>query len=277
MNGLPYYKAYPRDFIEGTVGMPFEMKAAYRLVLDLIYMQGGRLPDDAGYISGLLGCSVRKWNALRASLIKAEKLYAKDGIIGNFRADNQLETSRKLQDKNAENGRQSNKNNYLNKPNDQLTRGIESEPDTESNIPVGFANAQPTAVAVENSPDPEPANSIPEWHGSAEEEFWRMAPALQAKEVARSQIGQLANLLAGDFEAGTGILRDTLMAKSPRPYLAKIINGLRSENAPPPQPDPKLPSWVTEARTYGYPVEREGKYWRFAGGLFDDAKLQVGN
>ncbi len=22
MNGLPYYKAYPRDFIEGTVGMP---------------------------------------------------------------------------------------------------------------------------------------------------------------------------------------------------------------------------------------------------------------
>ncbi|MFK5283859.1 DUF1376 domain-containing protein, partial [Lacticaseibacillus paracasei] len=56
MNGLPYYKAYPRDFIEGTIGMPFELKGAYRLLLDLIYMQGGRLPDDAKYISGLLGC-----------------------------------------------------------------------------------------------------------------------------------------------------------------------------------------------------------------------------
>src|SRR5690348_15099496 len=120
MNGLPYYKAYPRDFIEGTVGMPFEMKAAYRLVLDLIYMQGGKLPDDSGYISGLLGCSVRKWNALRKSLIDAGKLYAKDGVIGNFRADNQLETSRKLQEKNAESGRQSNKNNNLPKANGKL-------------------------------------------------------------------------------------------------------------------------------------------------------------
>ena len=57
MNGLPYYKAYPRDFIEGTVGMSFELKAAYRLVLDLVYMQGGDLPDNSRYIAGLLGCS----------------------------------------------------------------------------------------------------------------------------------------------------------------------------------------------------------------------------
>ncbi|MBC8717497.1 hypothetical protein [Ochrobactrum sp. Marseille-Q0166] len=42
-------KPYPRDFIEGTIGMSFELKAAYRLVLDLIYMQGGNLPDDARY------------------------------------------------------------------------------------------------------------------------------------------------------------------------------------------------------------------------------------
>lgn len=132
MNGLPYYKAYPRDFIEGTVGMSFEMKAAYRLVLDLIYMQGGRLPDDAGYISGLLGCSIRKWNSLRKALIEAGKLYAENGIIGNFRADNQLETSRKLQEKNAENGRRSNKNNGLAGARDQLTRGIDTEPEPDT-------------------------------------------------------------------------------------------------------------------------------------------------
>lgn len=44
MNGLPYYKAYPRDFIEGTVGMSFELKGAYRLVLDLIYLRSGNCP-----------------------------------------------------------------------------------------------------------------------------------------------------------------------------------------------------------------------------------------
>ena len=70
MNGLPYYKAYPRDFIEGTIGMPFEIKCAYRVVLDLVYMQGGSLPDDARYISGLLGCSIRKWKSIRDWLVE---------------------------------------------------------------------------------------------------------------------------------------------------------------------------------------------------------------
>ena len=73
MNGLPYYKAYPRDFIEGTIGMDFELKGAYRLVLDLIYMQGGQLADDARYISGLLGCTLKKWNSLRSKLIEMGK------------------------------------------------------------------------------------------------------------------------------------------------------------------------------------------------------------
>ena len=103
MNGLPYYKAYPRDFIEGTIGLDFETKAAYRLVLDLIYMQGGNLPDDARYIAGLLGCSVKKWNALRKTLIEAGKIVVKGEHLGNLRADKELETLGKFQDKQREN------------------------------------------------------------------------------------------------------------------------------------------------------------------------------
>lgn len=83
MNGLPYYKAYPRDFIEGTIGMSFELKGAYRLILDLIYMQGGRLPDDAKYVSGVLGCSARKWNALRNELIALGKIVVSAGHINS--------------------------------------------------------------------------------------------------------------------------------------------------------------------------------------------------
>ncbi|MBI1234746.1 MAG: DUF1376 domain-containing protein [Alphaproteobacteria bacterium] len=115
MNGLPYYRAFPRDFIEGTVGMSFEEKAAYRLVLDLIYMQNGRLPDDARYISGLLGCSVRKWNALRETLIEKGKIYAKDGIISNLRADKELETTETLREKKRENASGPRKNRDLKK------------------------------------------------------------------------------------------------------------------------------------------------------------------
>lgn len=126
MNGLPYYKAYPRDFIEGTIGMDFELKAAYRLVLDLVYMQGGRLVDDARYISGLLGCSVKRWNGLRSALIAADKLQVSDGYLGNYRADKELEILGKFQDKQRENRSRPNKNNDLQSPPTNHT-----EPDTE--------------------------------------------------------------------------------------------------------------------------------------------------
>ena len=127
MNGLPYYKAYPRDFIEGTVGMSFEVKCAYRVILDLIYLQNGSLPDDARYISGQLGCSVRMWNGIRKHLIAAGKIFIRDGAISNFRADNELESSRKYQEKQSENRRHPNKNNDLESP-----RFHHTEPDTDT-------------------------------------------------------------------------------------------------------------------------------------------------
>lgn len=113
MGDMAYYKAYPRDFIEGTIGMSFELKSAYRLVLDLIYMQDGQLPDDARYISGLLNCSVRKWNGFRKELLSLGKIEIIDGFISNYRAVTEVESYRKLCDKNAENRAQRNKNKDL--------------------------------------------------------------------------------------------------------------------------------------------------------------------
>lgn len=126
MNGLPYYKAYPRDFVEGTIGMDFELKGAYRLVLDLIYMQGGQLPDDARYISGLLGCTLKKWNGLRQRLIDLGKIEVRGEFLANNRADKELETLGKLSEKQRENRSRSNKNKELQSP-----RFDQSEPDTE--------------------------------------------------------------------------------------------------------------------------------------------------
>jgi len=149
MNGLPYYKAYPRDFIEGTIGMPFEIKCAYRVVLDLIYMQGGELPDDARYISGLLGCSIRKWNAIRSELVAIGKLVVSGEFLMNDRAIIELETLAKLQDKQRENGRQPKKIKRLAKP--RL-----------------------------NQPEPEPYNPLPLERGGDEKdhfsEWWEAYP-----------------------------------------------------------------------------------------------------
>jgi uncharacterized protein YdaU (DUF1376 family) len=126
MNGLPYYKAYPRDFIQGTIGMPFEVKCAYRVVLDLIYMQGGNLPDDARYISGVLGCSVRKWKAIREALIDAGKIQVVEGCLINERADREIEALTKLQEKQRENARKSGDNSR------ETSRKVEDKPREKS-------------------------------------------------------------------------------------------------------------------------------------------------
>lgn len=113
MNGLPYYKAYPRDFIEGTIGMGFELKGAYRLLLDLIYMHGGTLQDDARYIAGTLGCSVRAWNGYRAQLLDVGKIAIENGIISNFRANLEMDKLKMMQEKQRENGSKPKKNNEI--------------------------------------------------------------------------------------------------------------------------------------------------------------------
>lgn len=143
MNGLPYYKAYPRDFIEGTIGLSFEVKCAYRVVLDLVYMQGGNLPDDARYIAGLLGCSIRKWKSIRDELVETGKLAVSGEFLTNYRAVSELETLSKLQDKQRENASTPRKNKDLEKPSLNHT---EPEPDTKKEIPL----RGPAALPAEN-------------------------------------------------------------------------------------------------------------------------------
>lgn len=127
---LPWYKAYPRDFIEGTVGMSFELKGAYRLVLDFIYMHGGRLRDDPGYICGLLGTSKRKWGSLRNQLLEKEKMFVDGEFLGNIRADIELESLGNFQEKQRQNRLGPNKNKDLETPGlDQPESEPESEPE----------------------------------------------------------------------------------------------------------------------------------------------------
>lgn len=129
MNGLPYYKAYPRDFFGGTVGMDAGTKGIYRLVLDLIYMHGGMLADDPRYISGMVGCSVKAWNIAKCKLLEAGKLVLIENSLTNLRAISELEMLAKFQEKQRKNRVGSNENNELSNSMDAPPR-VNTEPDT---------------------------------------------------------------------------------------------------------------------------------------------------
>jgi uncharacterized protein YdaU (DUF1376 family) len=58
-----WYKRCGADFIHGTMMLSLEEKGAYSLCLDLIYDRGGPIPDDARWLSGVCGVSLRKWGS----------------------------------------------------------------------------------------------------------------------------------------------------------------------------------------------------------------------
>lgn len=104
MSGRPWYKRYPVDFIHGTMGLSLEEKGAYSLLLDLIYDRGGPIVDDARYLAGVCGVSVRKWTSLREKLIEAGKIVAVDGALTNSRAEKEIENLAKFFRERAESG-----------------------------------------------------------------------------------------------------------------------------------------------------------------------------
>lgn len=119
-----WYKRCGADFIHGTMMLSLEEKGAYSLCLDLIYDRGGPIPDDARWLSGVCGVSIRKWNAIRDRLVSLGKLIVEDGHISNSRAAfeivsselqrrNQSESGAKGGRKRAENAVQSLQNNDL--------------------------------------------------------------------------------------------------------------------------------------------------------------------
>jgi uncharacterized protein YdaU (DUF1376 family) len=163
MNGLPYYKAYPRDFIEGTIGMPGEMKCAYRLLLDLIYMQGGRLANDDKYISGLLGYSTRKWRTIRQYLIDSKKIRIEGQFITNVRVSAEIADVKEWQNIQSQNASGKKKK-------------VEPEPEA------------PKETEAPKDEPPKPAK-LPKPRATQDcdrfDEFWAIVPKKVAKGAAR--------------------------------------------------------------------------------------------
>jgi len=104
-----WYKRCGADFIHGTMMLTLEEKGAYSLCLDLIYDRAGPIPDDARWLAGVCGVSLRKWSAIRERLISLGKLFVEGDKIFNSRAGLELVSSelqaRKLAESGAKGGR----------------------------------------------------------------------------------------------------------------------------------------------------------------------------
>lgn len=105
MGAQHYHKRYHSDALAGFMSLTLEERGAYQTLLDLIYDRGGPIQDNERLLAGYMGCSVRKWRALRDDLIAKGKIRLTDaGEITNSRAEKEIENQLKTSRKHAENG-----------------------------------------------------------------------------------------------------------------------------------------------------------------------------
>ena len=157
MGARPWYKRYPADFIAGTLQMSLEEKGAYSIVLDLIYDQGGPIPDDPRWIARVCGCSTRRWNQIRQRLLEMGKLQAVGGRLDNARAKKQrsseekaAENAGKSEDKSAEKAGKGAEKDEKNEPVSNENNGLVEKTAPENSL---YTYARPQKLRDSDSKD----------------------------------------------------------------------------------------------------------------------------
>jgi uncharacterized protein YdaU (DUF1376 family) len=82
----PWIKFYTSDFLTGVADLQAEEIGIYTVLLALIWDKGGPIADDAAWLARRSGTSTRKFNQVRARLIELGKLEARNGLLANRRA-----------------------------------------------------------------------------------------------------------------------------------------------------------------------------------------------
>jgi uncharacterized protein YdaU (DUF1376 family) len=157
------------------LSLTLEERGAYNTILDLIYDRGGPVPDDARWLAGWMGVSLRRWGVIRSALILAGKLYEVSvnsvPSLMNQRAacelENQAKLSRKLSESGAKGGRNSRENEGETKENKDLpeahpSASLKLKTETETLEPIASPSGETIgADALETDPDKQAWNDGP--------------------------------------------------------------------------------------------------------------------
>ncbi|RBO54672.1 hypothetical protein DSD19_04660 [Rhodovulum sp. BSW8] len=106
-HGASWYPRYPKDFVEGCIGLTAREMCVYCLALDKIYASGGQIEFDAKWIGAEIKdmgpASVRR--TIEALIAKGKLDLTEDGKISNRRARELCRTREEVSKTNRKNGR----------------------------------------------------------------------------------------------------------------------------------------------------------------------------
>ena len=284
-----WYKRCGADFIHGTMKLTLEEKGAYSLCLDLIYDRGGPIPDDARWLSGVCGVSIRKWNALRQRLIDMGKLSVGHGMLSNRRADDEIvsaalssreraESGAKGGRRRAENAGQRKENNDLGQAELKPKEKIREEEDSVANATGGEA-ADPlkelfdtgvSLLVAAGQTEKQARSLIGKWRkGRSDGDVLQALIDCRARAISepvewlQKRFGGVKYVSASGYEY-RGNLRDIMREAERRGDTATFWRAKIDLDEAPPQPKRKAepPADPSVARL----VSRAGQGLRVAGG-----------
>ena len=90
MGLLKWHKRDHNAALRGMMMLTLEERGAYNTILDLIYAHDGELEDNEAEILRWLHVDPRVWRRLRLRLLSLGKLYVRDGVLRNERADDEI-------------------------------------------------------------------------------------------------------------------------------------------------------------------------------------------
>ncbi len=88
---FPYFKFYPRDWLEATRDLTLEQRGAYIDLICIIMEMEGHLADNDKWIAHQMHVTARKWRSLKTDLVAHEKITINDGQIVNERCVKELD------------------------------------------------------------------------------------------------------------------------------------------------------------------------------------------
>ncbi len=88
---FPYFKFYPRDWLQATRDLTLEQRGAYIDLICIIMEMEGHLADNDKWIAHQMHVTARKWRSLKGELVAHEKIAVSDGKIVNERCVKELD------------------------------------------------------------------------------------------------------------------------------------------------------------------------------------------
>ncbi len=221
--GLDWYKREPQSYLGGVQGLSAKEHAVYSVVLDLIYVHGGKINNDPKWVSGWIsdmGAAAVRTAIL--SLVDRGKLFLDGDQISQKRAQYEAKTKSKLTESRRKSGEKGGKKSAE-------LRAVEKE-NNNLDEPIAGSDTQAEKIREENTIANAMDGDAVDGTGDAKDIIWSKGRNwLVSKGITHAKAGQhIGKWLkeCGSAEKVRSAINDARAAKTgdPVPYITAILN-----------------------------------------------------